>query len=204
LAAECTFKQEKYAEALAEFQQALATDADHKPSSPEFLALTLLHAAQAADQLKKYEVALPLLARLEKEMPDSPHLLDATFEQAWALQQSGGKADDALKLYTAVADKTESVIGARARFMIGEVYFEQGNHKEAIRNYFKVAYGYGDTQSPEAYHLWQASALLEAGRCFEVLKSVEQAKKMYNELLSRYPNSDKIAEAKKRLQALGG
>ncbi len=203
LAAECTFKQEKYADALAEFQQALATDADHKPSSPEFLALTLLHAAQAADQLKKYEVALPLLARLEKEMPDSPHALDATFEQAWALQQSG-KADDALKLYSAVADKTESVIGARARFMIGEVYFEQGNHKEAIRNYFKVAYGYGDTQSPEPYHLWQASALFEAGRCFEVLKSVEQAKKMYNDLLSRYPNSDKVAEAKKRLQALGG
>ena len=88
--------------------------------------------------------------------------------------------------------------------MIGEVYFEQGNHKEAIRNYFKVAYGYGDTQSPEPYHLWQASALFEAGRCFEVLKSVEQAKKMYNDLLSRYPNSDKVAEAKKRLQALGG
>jgi TolA-binding protein len=203
LGAECLFKQEKYADALAEFQQALATGADHKPSSPEFLALTLLHGAQAADQLKKFDVALPLLTRFAKEMPDSPHQLEATFEQAWADQQLG-KGAKALELYTTVADKTDGVVGARARFMIGEILFEQGNHKEAIRNYFKVAYGYGDTQAPEPYHLWQASALFEAGRCFEVLKSVEQAKKMYNDLLSRYPNSDKVAAAKERLKALGG
>ena len=87
--------------------------------------------------------------------------------------------------------------------MVGEVLFDQGNHKEAIRNFFKVAYGYGDDKSPEPYHLWQASALFESARCFEVLKGTEQARKMYNELLSRYPKSEKAELARKRLAALG-
>ena len=35
-------------------------------------------------------------------------------------------------------------VGARARFMVGEVLFEQGNHKDAVRNFFLVAYGFSE------------------------------------------------------------
>ena len=35
--------------------------------------------------------------------------------------------------------------------MMGEVLFDQGNHKEAIRTYYKVIYGYGDTKSPAPF-----------------------------------------------------
>ncbi len=202
MAAECLFKQEKYDLALAGFQKALAESATHKPSSAEFTALSLLHAAQSADQLKKWKDALPLLEKLAKDFPDSPHRQEAAYEQGWA-EQNLDHLGAALGVYSAITQKDESVLSARARFMMGEIHFEQGQHKEAISDFFKVAYGYGDDKSPEPYHVWQASALFESARCFEVLKSTGQARKMYNELLSRYPKSEKAELARKRLTALG-
>jgi len=224
MAGESLFKQEKYEPALAAFEKALgktaapngtvpngtspptpapAPTAGPKPSSPEFVELALLHAGQSAGQLKKWDESLALLKRLLQEFPDSPHRMEALYEQGSAEQNLGHQAE-ALKIYENVADNAQTAVGARARFMMGEVFFDQGNHKEAIRNYYKVIYGYGDAQSPAPYHVWQANATFEAARCFEVLKSVEQAKKLYNELLSRYPDSDKAAAAKKRLAAIAG
>jgi cellulose synthase operon protein C len=196
---ESLFKQEQYTAALAALQKAIGM----KPSSAEFGALALLHAGQAAGQTKRWDESLKLLARLAKEYPDSLHVIEATYEQAWA-KQNLNQLDEALKLYEAVTDKSDAPIGARARFMMGEVLFTQGNHKEAVRNFFKVLYGYGDTQAAAPYKTWQANAAYEAARCFEVLKSAEQAKKLYNELLTKYPDSDKAAAAKDRLKQLGG
>jgi TolA-binding protein len=195
---ESLFKQEQYEAAFAALQKALGM----KLSSPDFSALALLHAGQAAGQTKRWDESLKLLARLAKDYPDSPHVVEAMYEQGWA-KQNLNQLDEALKLYEAVTDKSDAPIGARARFMMGEVLFTQGNHKEAVRNFFKVLYGYGDTQAAAPYKLWQANAAYEAARCFEVLKSAEQAKKLYNELLTKYPDSDKAAAAKDRLKQLG-
>lgn len=234
MAGESLFKQEKYAAALETLQKALGTSGARattspanpasssppaatpsgpqpsgpqpsgpQPSSPEFVELALLHAGQAAGQVKKWDLSLALLNRLLDEFPNSSHRMEATYEKGFAEQNLGHDAE-AMKLYEAVADHTDSVVGARARFMMGEVAFDQGNHKEAIRNYYKVIYGYGDVQSPPPFHVWQANAEFEAARCFEVIKSVAQAKKLYNELLSRYPDSDKAAAAKARLAAIAG
>ena len=88
--------------------------------------------------------------------------------------------------------------------MMGEVFFTRKNYDEAIRNYFKVIYGYGDDKSPAPYKSWQANATYEAARCFEVKQNPQQAKKLYNELLSKYPDSDKTPSAKESLKRLGG
>ena len=87
--------------------------------------------------------------------------------------------------------------------MIGEILFEKKEYKEAVRNFFKVAYGYGYPQSPEPVKVWQASASYEAGRCFEVLKMIDQAKKSYREVVEQYPTSDKAPLARTRLESLG-
>ena len=49
----------------------------------------------------------------------------------------------------------------------------------------------------------QAAAHYEAGRCFEVLKDTMQARKSYQDVIEKFPMSDRVAEAKKRLEALG-
>jgi TolA-binding protein len=86
--------------------------------------------------------------------------------------------------------------------MMGEILFEKKDHKEAIRNFLKVGSGYRDAQAPEAMQKWQANSAFEAARCFEVLKATAQAKKLYREVVEKYPNSDKAPLAKTRLEAL--
>ncbi len=196
--AESLFKLAKYDAASTAFDKALLL----KPSSADFVALGLLHAGQAAAQRKKWDDSLKLLARLTTDHPDSTWVPEALYEQGWA-QQNRGKLDEASKLYEAAAEKAPSrEVGARARFMIGEVLFEQGNHKDAVRSFFKVAYGFGDANTPDSIKVWQANATYESARCFEVLKNVEQAKKLYAELIEKYPSSDKSELAKQRLAAL--
>jgi TolA-binding protein len=83
------------------------------------------------------------------------------------------------------------------------VLFEQGKHKDAIKAFFKVAYGFGERQAPPAFHPWQAQATYEAARCFEVLEKPDQARTLYAELVDRYPDSEHVPAARKRLEALG-
>jgi TolA-binding protein len=185
---ESLFKQGKYAEALALFEQV------KKPSTPDFQVLALLHAGQAAAQLKQWSKSQSLLEQCAKQFPESPHLPEVLYEQAFA-KQNLGQIDEALELYELVTAKDNREPAARARFMIGEIYFEKKDHNQAVRNFYKVAYGYG-------YPEWQANALYEAARCLEVLKKVEQAKKDYQEVVTKFPQSDKAPLAQKRLAEL--
>ncbi len=133
-------------------------------------------------------------AQAAKQFPDSEYVPELLYEQGWA-KQNLGQADEALPIYEEVTAKTDREVAARARFMIGEIYFEKKNHAEAIKNFFKSAYGYG-------YPQWQANAQYEAGRCFEVLGKPEQAVKSYQEVVEKFPDSDKTPLAKARLDAL--
>lgn len=185
---ECLFKQ-------GEFQQALDVYAQvGQAAGPEFAALALLHGGQAACKLKQWEQGLALIDRFVAENPDNEQLPEAMYEQAWA-KQNLGQPDEALSLYEQVTARTDREVAARARFMIGEIHFEKKDHREAVRNFFKVAYGYG-------YPEWQANAHYEAGRCFEVLGKPDQAVSSYQEVVTKFPDSDQAPLAQKRLDEL--
>jgi len=189
--AECMFKAGEYEPALTAYKQATGAQTSNK----EFGALALLHAGQAAAQLKQWDEAGKLLESLGVRHPDSAYLPEAWYELGW-VRQSQDRPDEALPLYEKAAASNREV-GARARFMMGEIYFAKKDHKEAVRQFFKAAYGYNAPR-------WQADATFEAARCFEVLENVAQAKKSYQELLEKFPDSDKAAAAKQRLEKLGG
>ncbi len=147
--AESLFKQSKHAEALALFEQV------KKPSSEDFQVLALLHGGQAACQLKQWSKGLQLLEQGIKQYPETPHLPEVLYEQAWA-KQNLGQTDEALEIYESVTAKTNREVAARARFMIGEIHFEKKDHNQAVRDFYKVAYGYG-------YPEWQANCLVRSG-----------------------------------------
>ena len=88
--------------------------------------------------------------------------------------------------------------------MEGEVLFEKEEHREAIKAFFKAAYGFGEKQAPAAFHPWQAQATFEAARCFEVLEQPDKARALYAELVERYPDAQQTPAARRRLEALGG
>jgi TolA-binding protein len=186
--AESLFKQGKYAEALPVYRQVV------NPSGKDFGVLALLHAGQAQAKLKQWPASLSTLEQAAKQFADSEYLPEILYEEGWA-RQNLGQPDEALPLYEEVTAKTDREVAARARFMIGEIHFERKNHAEAIKNFFKAAYGYGFPQ-------WQANAQYEAGRCFEVLGKNDQARKSYQEILEKFPDSDKAGLAKQRLEAI--
>jgi TolA-binding protein len=191
---ECLFKLKKYPEALAAYQQV------KNPSSKDFQILTLLHSAQSLGQIKQeprnaaWQKSLDLLDRCVKDFPDSSYLPEVLYERGWALQNLG-KMDEAMGEYEQVVAKSNSEAAARAQFMIGEILFQQKKHAEAVKSFFKVVYGYG-------YPQWQADAAYEAARCFEVLQKKSQAVKQYQEVVDKFPQSDKAPLAKERIKSL--
>jgi cellulose synthase operon protein C len=188
------------AEAAAAFADAVAR-AD-KLSSADMRAAAFIRAAEAAAGERKWEESLAIAERFMKREPDSPRAAEARYAAAWA-RQNLGRLDEALAGYRAIADASRTEIAARARLMEGEVLFEKAQHKDAVKSFFKVAYGFGEEKAPPAFHPWQAQATFEAARCFEVLGKSDQARTLYAELVTRYPQSQHVAAAKKRLEALG-
>jgi TolA-binding protein len=198
---ESLFKAGRLAEAAAAFQSAVADP--KRPPSADLRGLAFVRGAEALASEEKWAESLALADRFIASEPTSPQAPQARYAAAWA-RQNLGRLDEALAGYRAVADAARTEIAARARLMEGEVLFEQGNHKEAIKAFFKVAYGFGEKEAPAAFHAWQAQATFEAARCFEVLEQPDKARGLYAELVERYPESPQAPAARKRQDALGG
>jgi len=201
------FKVGKYAEALAAFQETR----QKKPSSESMEMLMLLHAGQAAAQVKQWDVSLAFLDALITGFPKTPHLAEARFERGSVLRNQE-KLDDALREFDAAASAT-TVVGARARFMMGEVRFARKEFPEAIREFQRTMFLYGGENAPAEIKAWQARAGFEAGRCAEVrigssatpqakASAIADAKKFYTFVVEKHAQSELAAEAQKRLAEL--
>jgi TolA-binding protein len=196
---EALFKQAKYEPALAAFTAGLAG----KPSGDEFVTLALLHAGQSAGQLKKWDVSLKLLQECATKFPESPYQQEVLYEEARAMHNLGQTAE-AMKVYRQVALTGQGEAAAKAEFMVGELLFAEKKYAEAVRSFFKVAYGYGQADPPPAIVTAKADSTFEAARCLEMLKKLPEAKKLYKEVVDNFPKSDKAPEAQKKIAALGG
>jgi TolA-binding protein len=206
--AECLFRQQNYQEAWQAYQAALQT----KASTPTIESLMLLHAGQAAAQLKRWDECVSTLSQLISRQPQTPLSAEAHYELGWA-KQNLGKTDEALADYEVAAAKSRDAVGARARFMRGELLFAAKKHEEASREFQRAMYGYGGDQATAETKNWQAKSGYEAGRCAEVLiggakdaamkqKYRADAKRFYTFVAEKHAGHELAAEAKKRLSAL--
>jgi TolA-binding protein len=207
--AECLFKQEKYAEAGEAYQAALQT----KPPSSTAQAMLLLHAGQAAAQLKEWERSSKLLTQLIEELPESPLLAEAEYELGWAKQNSNDTGG-ALQQFDLAANRSKSHVGARARFMRGELLFAEKKYDEASKEFQRAMYGYGGEEASAETKNWQAKSGYEAGRCAEVQiastreaamkqRLVADAERCYRFVVEKHSSHELAEIAKKRLAALG-
>jgi TolA-binding protein len=208
MSAECLFRLQKYQEAYAAF--VTARKAPDLPAKLE--VLVLLHGGQAAGQLKMWAESQELLTALLQKYADSPYLAEAHYELGWA-RQNLKQLDEALKNYEFAAAKSRDAVGARARFMIGEVMFEKKQFDEAIKQFQRVMYTYGGEQATADVKVWQSQAGYEAARCWEVqiasaadpgrkAQCMAEAKRHYTYVVEKHPQSSFAAEARKRLDAL--
>lgn len=149
---------------------------------------------QSLALLKRWEDVLQAAEEFQAFAPKDPLLAEVEYDRGRALQQLK-RFDEARAAYQAVIDARKGgELAARAQLMRGESYFWQKNYKDALREYFRVATLYD-------VPLWQAAALLEAGKVYERLDQWAVAAETYEELRSKFPGQPSAGEAKSRLEA---
>jgi len=83
-------------------------------------------------------------------------------------------------------------------FYIGDAYFQTGQYESAIAEYVKIP-----LLSRKTKLQWEASALYYSGQAYEKLGRIDDAKRMYAEIVKR-PGIDLVLkkEAQKRIKEI--
>lgn len=192
--------QQLYQSAWENFRQAI----EHPKglTRPEYYWLAVLRAAEAAGQLGNWQESRRLLEGGRERFATSPYLPELLCSLGWTYWKLGDpeKARATLQEAVQVAEKSEQTpreVGARARFLLGEVYFHNKSYRDAIREFLVVAYGYG-------YPAWQIAGLFEAARCYEEQNRQAEALKCYQEIVKNFSDSKdpKVALARQKVETL--
>lgn len=165
---------------------------------PAWVATAQLRRVQALTALKRWDdIVKSVDETLSRPMhPNSQELTgELNYARGRALQATA-RFDDARKAFQAAIDARPSAdVSAKAQFMRGETYFHEKNYREALREFLKV----------DILHdapVWQAAALLEAGKVYEQLNQQSDAADLYERVLERFPREAAAPEAKNRLGAV--
>lgn len=174
--------------------------------------IVFLHGGQCAAQLKDWKQAIEWFDELRTRFPATDYLPQVFYETGFAYQQSGDNAN-ALKFYGEVADNYRNELAARARFMMGEIYFSEREFEKAIPEFQRVMYGFGAEKAPDRIKNWQAKSAFEAGRCGELVleaaktpaskqKALKIASDFYRYVIDKHPDHELAGKSRDRIQAL--
>ncbi len=173
--------------------------------------LIYLHGGQCHRELKQWAESEKWLREVVDRYPNTPYLATVIYEMAFCAQQQN-QLENALKLYSEVANKYRNETAARARFMMGEVYFSQRDFAKAIAEFQRVMYGFGAEKAPDDIKNWQAKSAFEAARCSEVLienlkgeernNIVKRAREFYQFIVDRHAAHSLAGQAQARLSEL--
>ncbi len=190
--AEAHFRQGQFNLAEPLFDNLAA--ADEGPSRHEWAAMVPLRRAQIRAQHRDWQAAYELAESLRAHFPDFKQLYEVDYLLGRCLAAQARFAD-ARQAYERVVHSPHgrrSETAAMAQWMIGESHFHQKNFDQAIRAYHRV-------ESLYTYPQWQAAALLQAGKCYELTRKWKHAVQLYEQLLQEYPQNGFQAEASERL-----
>lgn len=220
MSGESLFRQQRYDQALTAFGLARETIRNRNetarklldPSERQVREIVFLHGGQAAAQLEKWKEAISWYDELRERFPATIYLAEVFYETGFAHQQVGNHPA-ALELLREVANNYRNESAARARFIMGEIHFADGNLDLAIPEFQRVMYGFNAENATTAIKNWQAKSGFEAGRCCEIVLSQAnspQAKQrakdiaiaFYQYVIDKHPNHDLVGRARERLEAL--
>ena len=217
---ECRFEARDYASALVAYtrgREKIRENNDNQNSvtdkaERQVRELILLHGGQSAAQQRKWSEAVQWYDELKERFPGTQYLAQMFYEAAFAYQQLGDK-ERALKYYSQVADKYRNELGARARFMMGELHFAEKAYDKAIPEFQRVMFGYGADKAPAGIKNWQAKSGFEAGRCGQQLilaaksadsrtKSTDIARKFFQYVVDKHSGHELATEAREQLNRI--
>jgi len=183
-----------FTEARRRFSQ-LAEDVGEKRQP--WMAMVPLRRAQLAAHDDLWADVLEIAETIPKKYPDFAQQYEVDYLVGRALA-SQGLFEEARQAYHRVTrseqgGKTETA--AIAQWMIGEAYFHQKNYATALREYLRLEILYD-------YPTWQSAALLQAGKCHELLGEWKKAGEAYQRIVEHYPQTEFADDATGRLRKM--
>lgn len=127
-------------------------------------------------------------------VPDSPN---AIFDAAMVDYMSN-HLDNAIDGFSEFLDKYPSAPNsAQAQFQIGMAYYQQGKFRDALSAYAKVISTYPDSGETvqDAYY--------QQGLCLMELNQRTEARRVFQEIVQKFPGSTKALLAQQKLANLG-
>ncbi len=191
--AESAFQQDEFQQAQRRFQQLSG-------QLPQLAAplqpVVLLRQAQLLAEQKKWPESLQVAQQAKAQFPEFPQRAELDYVMGRGLVAEA-RFRDARHAFLQAAprdgsDKSETA--AMAQWMIGETYLHQENYDQALREYLRVEALY-------AYPQWQATALLQAAKCYEKLNQPPEARALYQQIVDKYPNQPVAQQAAQRLRS---
>lgn len=192
--AESLYRQKEYEASLKQFD---ALDSNRQPIQSSLQPWVVLRRAQCLGFLDRWVEAGELAEQSKETFPEFKMAYEFDF-LIGRQQEDDGRLSDARTIYEAivaseVCGSTETA--AMAQWRIGETFFHQEEYAKAVRAYHKV-------DSLFAYRYWRGAALLQAGKCQELLGNKRHAVKLYTRLVDGFPESEFSIDAKKRLAVM--
>lgn len=191
--AEAKFRQKDFAAAGARFDDLAAKLGENEPA---WKGMIPLRRAQILAAGSKFADALALLAPFDESFPDFRQRHEVDYLRGRCLARLGRFEEARAAFDAAIRSPSGNAgeIAAMAQWMIGETYFHQERFEEAIAAYDLVEAKYD-------FPRWQATALLQAGKCYERLNKTDEAARNYAFLIKNYGQTPLAEEAGKRLRA---
>lgn len=189
MCAEAEMKLGRNADAADRLERLVASEPD-----AETLEAALLRLGDATVTLQQWSRAERAYRVHLSELPESDLWFRARFGLGWSYENQG-RHDEAIEQYREVVARHKGPTAARSQFQIGECLYAKRAFEEAVRELLKVDILY-------AYPEWSAAALFEAGKCFEELGRVDDAREQYRRVAEHYAESDWAAMSRQRLDAI--
>jgi len=188
---EASFKLSRHQKAVKH----LARVREEFQSAP-VLEPSLLRLGESLAQLQRWPRSERVFTEYMERFSDSKQWFQAQFGIGWA-RENQSRYDEAVSAYRQVVDRHQGPTAARAQFQIGECLFAKKQYEEAVREFLKVDILY-------AYPEWSAAALYEAGRCFQKLGKLVEARNHFNQVAEQYGQTRWAEMASQQLTQVSG
>ena len=189
--AEAHFQLKEYDEAIPHLVAVgKAQDREAEP----WQAIVLLRLAQIKAIQRSWEEVDQILSRLQDRFRDFERSYEIRYLEGQRLVAAAHFDESRTSFQEAIDDPrgqfTETA--AKAQWMIGETYLHQNAAEQALRAYLKVDMLYD-------YPEWRAAALLQAGKCYERLGKIPNARELYERITTEIPATEYHETAQQRL-----
>ena len=186
------FRSEKYESAMTSFKRAL--DRTNEPGLRQQVMSNLI---KAYTFVNFWDAALALARDYIEAYPYADDIVDKKIliGRAYVSLNQIDRAVEVLKETRLLADSERE---PEIQFYIGDSYFRSGQYENAIAEFVKIP-----LLSRKTKLQWEASALYYAGQSYEKLGRIEEAVRMYQEIVKR-PGIDIVLkkDAQKRIDQI--